>query len=64
MIRQFKIYWTFSANQIKSNFVYKGRFYFYILKKFLGMFIYYYLWMAIYASAFSDKIGASCIIQV
>lgn len=57
MIRQFKIYWTFSANQIKSNFVYKGRFYFYILKKFLGMFIYYYLWMAIYASAFSDKIG-------
>ncbi len=57
MTKFFRVYWTFAANQIKSNFVYKGRFYLYILRKFLGMFIYYYLWMAIYASASSGQLG-------
>lgn len=57
MKKFFRIYWPFAANQIKSNFVYKGRFYLFILRKFLGMFIYYYLWMAIYASAPSGQLG-------
>lgn len=57
MTKFFQVYWTFAANQIKSNFVYKGRFYLYILRKFLGMFIYYYLWMAIYASSPSGQLG-------
>ena len=52
-----KIYWPFAINQIKSNFVYKGRFYLFIIRKFLGMFIYYYLWMAIYASSNSSQLG-------
>lgn len=53
----FKTYWPFALNQIKANFVYKGRFYLFILRKFLGMFIYYYLWMAIYASSATDSLG-------
>ncbi|MDE7272187.1 MAG: ABC-2 family transporter protein [Lachnospiraceae bacterium] len=57
MKKCFRIYWPFAVNQIKSNFVYKGRFYLFILRKFLGMFIYYYLWMAIYASAPSGQLG-------
>lgn len=57
MKKFFKIYWTFALNQMKSNFVYKGRFYLFIIRKFLGMFIYYYLWMAIYASANSGQLG-------
>lgn len=57
MTKFFKIYWTFALNQMKSNFVYKGRFYLFIIRKFLGMFIYYYLWMAIYASASSSQLG-------
>lgn len=57
MKKLFRIYWPFTANQIKSNFVYKGRFYLFILRKFLGMFIYYYLWMAIYASASTQQLG-------
>ena len=57
MIKIFKIYWTFALNQIKSNFAYKGRFYLFIIRKFLGIFIYYYLWMAIYASSASDQLG-------
>lgn len=57
MKKYLKIYWPFAANQIKSNFVYKGRFYLFILRKFLGMFIYYYLWMAIYASTPSGQLG-------
>jgi len=57
MIRYLKIYWPFAENQIKSNFAYKGRFYLYILRKFIGMFIYYYLWMAIYASSGSGVLG-------
>ncbi len=57
MRKFFKIYWPFALNYIKSNFVYKGRFYLFILRKFLGMFIYYYLWMAIYASSASDQLG-------
>ena len=57
MKKYLKIYWPFAANQIKSNFVYKGRFYLFILRKFLGMFIYYYLWMAIDASAQSGQLG-------
>lgn len=57
MKKFFRIYWPFTANQIKSNFVYKGRFYLFILRKFLGMFIYYYLWMAIYASASTQQLG-------
>lgn len=57
MIKFLKVYWTFALNQIKSNFAYRGRFYLYIIRKFLGMFIYYYLWMAIYASSASDQIG-------
>lgn len=57
MKKFFRIYWPFAANQIKSNFVYKGRFYLFILRKFLGMFIYYYLWMAIYASAPTGELG-------
>ncbi len=57
MTKFFQVYWTFAANQIKSNFVYKGRFYLFIIRKFLGMFIYYYLWMAIYASSPSGQLG-------
>ena len=57
MTKFLKIYWPFALNQIKSNFVYKGRFYLAILRKFLGMFIYYYLWVAIYASSSSEQIG-------
>lgn len=57
MMKAFKIYWPFALNQIKSNFVYKGRFYLYILRKFFGMFIYYYLWMAIYASTTAGELG-------
>lgn len=57
MIKTFKIYWPFALNQIKSNFVYKGRFYLYILRKFFGMFIYYYLWMAIYSSTTANELG-------
>lgn len=57
MTRFFRIYWTFALNQIKSNFVYKGRFYLFIIRKFLGMFIYYYLWMAVYAGTSSGSIG-------
>lgn len=57
MTKFLKIYWPFALNQIKSNFVYKGRFYLFILRKFLGMFIYYYLWMAIYASSTSQQLG-------
>lgn len=57
MVKKLKIYWPFAANQIKSNFAYKGSFYLYILRKFFGMFIYYYLWMAIYASSTSDVLG-------
>ena len=57
MIKSFKIYWPFASNQIKSNFAYKGSFYLYMLRKFFGMFIYYYLWMAIYASSTSDVLG-------
>lgn len=57
MIKFFKIYWAFALNQIKSNFVYKGRFYLFVFRKFLGMFIYYYLWMAIYASTTSGELG-------
>ncbi|MDE5597271.1 MAG: ABC-2 family transporter protein [Lachnospiraceae bacterium] len=57
MTKFFKIYWTFTINQAKSNFAYKGRFYLYIVRKFLGMFIYYYLWMAVYASSASDQLG-------
>lgn len=55
--KYFRIYWPFAANQIKTNFAYKGRFYLYMVRKFLGMFIYYYLWMAIYAGAASDTLG-------
>lgn len=57
MTKFLRIYWPFALNQIKSNFVYKGRFYLFILRKFLGMFIYYYLWMAIYASSASEQLG-------
>ena len=57
MTRFFRIYWTFALNQIKSNFVYRGRFYLFIIRKFLGMFIYYYLWMAVYAGVPSGTIG-------
>lgn len=57
MTKFLKIYWPFASNQIKSHFVYKGRFYLFILRKFLGMFIYYYLWMAIYASSPSGQMG-------
>lgn len=57
MIKKFKIYWPFASNQIKSNFAYKGSFYLYMLRKFFGMFIYYYLWMAIYASSPSGVLG-------
>lgn len=57
MARFFKIYWTFSLNQIKSNFAYRGGFYLSILRKFLGMFIYYYLWIAIYASSATGQLG-------
>lgn len=57
MIKIFKIYWPFAANEIKSNFAYKGRFYLYLLRKFFGMFIYYYLWMAIYASSATGELG-------
>lgn len=57
MTKFLKIYWPFALNQIKSNFVYKGRFYLSVLRKFLGMFIYYYLWIAIYASSTSERLG-------
>lgn len=57
MTKFLKIYWPFALNQIKSNFVYKGKFYLSILRKFLGMFIYYYLWMAIYANSTSGQLG-------
>lgn len=57
MTKFLRIYWPFALNQIKSNFVYKGRFYLFILRKFLGMFIYYYLWMAIYANSASNQLG-------
>ncbi|MBQ6887102.1 MAG: ABC-2 family transporter protein [Lachnospiraceae bacterium] len=57
MIKSLKIYWPFASNQIKSNFAYKGSFYLYMLRKFFGMFIYYYLWMAIYASSSSEILG-------
>lgn len=57
MIRFLNIYWTFALNEIKSNFAYKGRFYLFIIRKFLGMFIYYYLWMAIYASSAAEQLG-------
>lgn len=57
MLKFMKTYWPFALNQIKSNFVYKGRFYLFMLRKFLGMFIYYYLWMAIYASSAASSLG-------
>ncbi len=57
MKRNLRIYWPFALNQIKSNFAYKGRFYLGMLRKFFGMFIYYYLWMAIYASTTSGELG-------
>lgn len=57
MKKNLRIYWPFALNQIKSNFAYKGRFYLGMLRKFLGMFIYYYLWMAIYASTTSGELG-------
>lgn len=57
MMKSIKIYWPFALNEIKSNFAYKGRFYLYLLRKFFGMFIYYYLWMAIYASSTSGELG-------
>lgn len=57
MTKFLRIYWPFVLNQIKSNFVYKGRFYLAVLRKFLGMFIYYYLWIAIYASSASEQLG-------
>lgn len=57
MTKLLRIYWPFALNQIKSNFVYKGRFYLAILRKFLGMFIYYYLWTAIYASSATGQLG-------
>lgn len=52
-----KSYWPFTLNQIKSNFVYKGKFYLTILRKFLGLFVYYYLWMAIYSGASGTELG-------
>ncbi|MBO5033179.1 MAG: ABC-2 family transporter protein [Lachnospiraceae bacterium] len=57
MGRNLRIYWPFALNQIKSNFAYRGSFYLGILRKFFGMFIYYYLWMAIYASTTSGELG-------
>ena len=57
MTKKLRVYWPFALNQIKSNFVYKGRFYLYILRNFFGMFIYYYLWMAIYASSDTGVMG-------
>ena len=57
MKKKLRIYWPFALNQIKSNFAYKGRFYISMLRKFFGMFIYYYLWMAIYSSTTSGELG-------
>lgn len=57
MIKAWRIYRTFAVNEIKASFAYRGRFYLFILRKFLGMFIYYYLWMAIYASSPTGQLG-------
>jgi ABC-2 type transport system permease protein len=57
MKKYFKTYWPFAINEIKSNFSYRGRFYLYILASMFGVFISYYLWMAIYGSSESGVLG-------
>ena len=57
MKKFFKTYWPFAINEIKTNFAYKGSFYLFILSRVLGIFISYFLWMAIYGSSTSQTLG-------
>jgi ABC-2 type transport system permease protein len=52
-----RTYWPFAANEIKTNFAYKGSFYLFILSRLFGVFIAYFLWMAIYGSSTSPVLG-------
>lgn len=58
MKKFFKTYWPFAINEIKTNFAYKGSFYLFILSRVLGIFISYFLWMAIYGSSTSQTLGS------
>lgn len=57
MKKFFRTYWPFAGNEIKSNFAYKGSFYLYILTRMFGVFITYFLWMAIYGSSENSVLG-------
>jgi ABC-2 type transport system permease protein len=52
-----KTYWPFAANEIKSNFAYRGSFYLLIISRILSVFVTYFLWMAIYGSSTNSVLG-------
>jgi len=57
MKKFFRTYWPFASNEIKSNFAYKGSFYLFIISRLFGVFITYFLWMAIYGSSSNQTLG-------
>ncbi len=55
--RRWSIYVPFALNELKRNLAYKGSFYLFILCSCFGVFISYFLWMAIYGSSDSGVLG-------
>ena len=57
MIKKWKVYWPFATNAIKQNLAYRGGVALFILTSMFGVFISYFLWMAIYGSSDSGVLG-------
>ena len=57
MKKYLRTYLPFASNEMKRNFAYKGSFYLFIVSSLFGVFINYYLWMAIYGSSENSVMG-------
>lgn len=57
MGKSLRIYMPFASNELKQQLAYKGAFYLFILADIFGVFISYYLWMAIYGSSEKPALG-------
>lgn len=55
--KRLQIYWPFALNTLKQDLAYKGAFYLFIFADIFGVFISYFLWMAIYGSSGSGILG-------
>lgn len=57
MRKKLKIYLPFALNTLKQKMAYKGAFYLFMIVDTFGVFISYFLWMAIYGSTGNNTLG-------